>query len=32
LIKEAQVDAERRWELYRQLAELNYKLGSKDEA
>jgi len=32
LIKEAQVDAERRWELYRQLADLNYKLGSKDEA
>jgi pyruvate-ferredoxin/flavodoxin oxidoreductase len=32
LIKEAQVDAERRWELYRQLAELNYKLGSKDES
>ncbi len=31
LIKEAAVDAERRWELYRQLAELNYNLGSKEK-
>ncbi|MHC1772473.1 MAG: pyruvate:ferredoxin (flavodoxin) oxidoreductase [Flexilinea sp.] len=31
LIKEAQVDSERRWELYKQLADLNYKLGTKKE-
>lgn len=31
LIKEAQVDADRRWELYKQLADLNYKLGTEKE-
>lgn len=31
LMKEAQVESERRWLLYKQLADLNYKIGTKDQ-
>ena len=32
LMKAAETEAERRWLLYSQLAEINYKVGSKDPA